>query len=274
MLLVAAIALALSSSCTALYFFNSSEEGLACGPDDGNARCSEGFVCVDVAGDESCVKAGFKQEGEACVANGECADEGVCADVFAGRCGDDQEPEHVLDCALRNVADGGLRCRRPCNADFTCGEGLRCFDLGVDEIPPFCQEGTCATDGDCFSNSVRGFCVEEGLNGGRSGLCRVQCDPLACFDGGNDCDCVDGQACASPPDDGAVSSRAICTVPGTFGQNIGCDVINGCLTGFTCAPIQQTGNVCLQWCDATGVGPPACNEGVCQGVDGAVGICR
>jgi hypothetical protein len=263
-----------SSSCTILFFANSDVEGLDCGPADGNARCSDGFVCVEAAdGNESCVKAGFKKEGEVCSDSGECADEGVCADVYAGRCGEDQAPEHVLDCLLKNANDGGLRCRRPCNDNFTCGGGQRCFDLGVVEIPPFCQEGTCATDGDCFANNTRGFCVEEGLNGGRSGLCRVQCDPLACFDLGEDCECVEGQTCASPPDDNAVSSRAICTVPGNFGQGTTCDVINGCALGLTCAPVVGVGNVCLQWCDASGAGAPACDQGGCSGVDGDVGIC-
>ena len=264
-----------SSSCTVLYFVNSSEDDLPCGPNDGNARCLPDFVCVEaVDGVERCVKAGFKQEGEACVDSGECADEGVCADVYAGRCGEDQLAEDVLDCALRNAADGGLRCRRKCNADSTCGADLRCFDLKVDELQPFCQEGTCATDGDCFANNQRGFCVDEGLNGGRSGLCRVLCDPLACFNLGDDCSCVDGLACASPPDDGAVSSRAICDDPGSIGQGFTCDASNGCLAGFTCAPIEGIGGVCLQWCDANGGGAPACDQGACQNVDGAVSVCR
>lgn len=274
-LVVVAALVLLSSSCTILYVLNSSEENLACGPDDGNPRCLDGFVCTaGVDGLERCVKAAFKNEGESCIDSGECVDGGVCADIYADRCGDDIAPEHILDCALRDLGDGGLRCRRTCKDDFTCGADLRCFDLGSFQIPPFCQKGTCATDSDCLANNTRGFCIEEALNGGRSGLCRVECDPLRCFDLGADCTCVEGQTCASPPDDGAVSSRAICTVPGTFGQGISCDVVNGCLAGFTCAPIEDTGTVCLQWCDAAGGGPPACDVGFCQNVDGDVGICR
>ncbi len=273
-----ALIAALSTSCTVLFFANSNEENLVCGPDDGSARCLDDFVCVEASdGVERCVKAGFKQEGEVCVASGECADEGVCADVFGGRCGDDIAPEHVMDCALRDLADTGLRCRRPCNDDFTCGADLRCFDLGIEELPPFCQEGTCSSDSDCLANNTRGLCIEEGLNGGRSGLCRVQCNPVDCFDLGSDCTCVAGQACASPPDEGAVSARAICTVPGTFGQGLTCDVLNGCLAGFTCAPVENVGGVCAQWCLASGGGAPACDSGACQGVDATdptIGICQ
>lgn len=268
----------LVGSCTALYAFNSSEENLPCGPDDANGspRCKDGFVCVQADdGIERCLVAGFKEEGDACLDSGECKDGGICADIYAERCdGDVIAPEFELDCALRDSNDAGLRCRRPCKDDLTCGADLRCFDVGG--VGNFCQQGTCAGDNDCVAGVQSGLCIQEGLNGGRSGLCRKECDPLSCNGGAGVCPCADDENCATPPDDGFVSARAVCLPAGVIEAGFTCDAGNFCASGATCVPI---GNVeaCLQWCRVGGGGAPACDAGTCGGVDpvdAALGVCQ
>jgi len=277
-LALATIALASATGCTALYFFNASDENLPCGPDDasGDPRCKDGFACVRADDDiDRCVKAGFKEEGEDCVATEECKDQGaVCADVYAERCDGDVIPvEFEIDCARRNPADKGLKCRRACKDDFTCGADFRCFDVAG--LGAFCQAGTCASDSDCLAGVVEGLCIQEGLNGGSSGLCRKSCDPLACAGAAGVCVCADDENCATPPDEGFVSARAVCLPAGTVGVGETCDSGNFCDFGGTCANFGAF-SACAQWCRVGG-GAPACNAGACGGVDVGnenVGVCQ
>lgn len=259
-----------TSACSVLYALNASEENLACGPDDGTPRCLDGFTCVPADdGVERCVKAGFKQLGEPCKASEECADDGVCADAWATRCDD---PSNRMNCALLDQGDLGLRCRARCTDDLPrCASDTRCFEDGD---VPFCQKGVCATDSDCVANGTGGLCVEEAQNGGRSGLCSPQCEPLRCFNGGEDCPCVAGESCATPADE-AVSSRAVCTPTGVIGEGLTCDPANPCAEGLTCAFLNTRVFVCLRWCAVAG-GAPACNAGQCRGVAGdpSLGTCQ
>ena len=182
-------------------------------------------------------------------------------------------PEHELDCALRDQADKGLRCRRPCSGDFLCGADLRCFD--VEGVGNFCQKGTCASDNDCVAGVDQGLCIQEGLNGGRSGLCRKTCDPLGCF-GGGVCSCALDENCATPPDDSFVSARAVCLPIGIIGVGLTCDAGNFCVEGATCADFGDF-NSCVQWCRVGGGGAPACDVGNCSGVDASaplLGVCQ
>lgn len=266
-----------STGCTAIYFFNSDEENLICGPANvnGTPRCKDGFVCIEAAdGFERCVKEGFKEEGEDCLDSGECKDGGVCADIYAERCdGDVILPEHELDCALRDQSDKGLRCRKPCSKDFLCGADQRCFD--VEGVGNFCQKGTCASDNDCVAGVNQGICIQEALNGGRSGLCRKTCDPLGCF-GGGVCPCADDENCTTPPDEAFVSARAVCLAAGAIGVGFTCDAANFCVDGATCASFGDFSS-CVQWCRVGGGGAPACDAGTCGGVDGSepqLGVCQ
>lgn len=270
---------ALTTSCTAIYLFNSDEENLPCGPANvnGTPRCKDTFVCIEAAdGIERCVKAGFKDEGEACLDSGECKDGGICADVYSERCdGDVVAPEFELDCALRDQGDKGLRCRKACTEDLLCGGAdQRCFD--VDGVGLFCQKGTCASDNDCVAGVSQGICIQEGLNGGRSGLCRKICDPLACNGGGGGCTCELDENCASPPDDATLSARAVCLPAGVIAAGNTCDAGNFCADGATCAPFDAGFSACVQWCRVGGGGAPACDDpdAACNGVDGALGICQ
>lgn len=277
LLLLAALS---ASSCTFIYLFNSDEENLQCGPADvnGTPRCNDGFVCITAAdGIERCVKAGFKNEGDACIDSGECKDGAVCADVYADRCdsSDGVPPEFELDCALRDQGDKGLRCRKACNDDFLCGENQRCFD--VEGLDLFCQKGTCSTDSDCVAGVNQGICIQEGLNGGRSGLCRKKCDPLGCFDNAaGGCPCADDENCATPPDETALSERAVCLPPGVILAGQTCDAANFCELGATCVPFDGGFSACIQWCRFGAGGAPACNGGTtCQDIGaGALGICQ
>ena len=270
----------LSSSCSVLYLFNSSEENLPCGPADvnGTPRCLDGFVCIEATdGIERCVKAGFKEEGDSCIDSGECKDGGVCADVYSERCdGDVVLPEHELDCALRDQGDKGLRCRKPCNDQLLCGADQRCFD--VEGLPPFCEQGTCTTDNDCVAGINQGICIQEALNGGRSGLCRKVCDPIDCFDNNAaGCTCAADENCATPPDEsgGFATTRAVCLPAGVIGPNLTCDEANFCAAGSTC--VLSAGAVqCKQWCRSAGQGAPQCDTGSCADVAGnsGTGICQ
>jgi len=277
---VAALALvawaALSSAaCSVVYAVSADEEGLLCGPDDGSPRCLEGFACVRADDDlERCVRAGFKQVGDDCVVSEECEDGAICADAWATRCpaGGDS-----LDCALVDANDRGLKCRLLCDdRDFSCPSGSRCFAGENDGERPFCQQGTCAADSDCVAGGVGGLCIEEGLSGGRSGLCRVQCEPLRCFDGGPDCPCGAGESCAGPVDE-TVSARAVCSATGVIGEGLTCNAANPCDDGLTCVLRSDGLQVCLRWCAVAG-GAPACGAQApaCGGVAGdpSLGICQ
>jgi hypothetical protein len=272
-IIAAAIVLATAAACTVLYAWNSDEENLACGPDDGSPRCLQGYTCVPADdGIERCVKAGFKTLGEPCRASTECADDGICADAWATRCDD---PTHRMSCALLDENDRGLRCRAPCkNALPACASGTRCFDGPDDGDVPFCQQGACAADSDCVGGGEAGLCLEEAFSGGRSGLCSPVCAPLRCFDRGEDCPCLPTESCATPVDEG-VSNRAVCTPTGVIGENQTCDDANPCADGLTCVLLSNNVHVCQRWC-AVGGGAPACTSGVCNGVPGDpfLGLCQ
>jgi hypothetical protein len=265
----ALLGLSVGQGCSVLYATTSSEENLLCGPDDGRPRCLEGYTCIRAADDEDrCVLAGFKETGDPCVASAECKDGGICADAYAELCPDGSTD---LNCARVNDADGGPRCRAPCNeaAGFSCDGNDRCFFF--EGLEPFCQIGTCASDTDC-EGATPALCVGE-RGGGRNGVCFVACDPLACFDG--DCPCGDGEACAMPADEFTVSTRNVCDLAGLIPAGAGCDVQNPCVEGSTCVFRTDGAAVCAQWCRVGG-GAPACNAGLCQGVQqgSALGICQ
>jgi hypothetical protein len=262
-----------TAACTVLFALNSDEENLPCGPDNGAPRCLEDYTCV-VADDgvERCVKAGFKEVGEPCRSNAECADDGVCADAWATRCDD---PTHRMNCALLDEDDRGLRCRARCADTIPrCASDTRCFAGPDDGDIPFCQKGVCASDSDCVVGGTGGLCIEEAFNGGSSGLCSPQCAPLRCFDGGDDCPCLADESCATPADE-AVTNRAVCTPTGAIGEGLTCDAGNPCANGLTCALLSDSSTVCLRWC-AVGGGAPACSAGICGSVvgDPALGLCQ
>jgi hypothetical protein len=265
-----------TSACSVLYAVNADEENLLCGPDDGTPRCLDGFACVKADDDlERCVRAGFKEVGDDCVVSEECVDGAVCADAWATRC--PQGADDSLDCALVDASDRGLKCRAPCDArDFTCPSGTRCFAGENDGDVPFCQQGTCAADSDCVAGGVGGLCIEEALSGGRSGLCRVQCEPLRCFEGGPGCPCLPDENCAGPVDE-TVSARAVCSAAGVIGEGLTCNAANPCEPGLTCVLRSDGLQVCLRWCAVAG-GAPACGGNLvnCTGVvgDPSLGICQ
>jgi hypothetical protein len=261
------------SSCSVLYALSSSEENLPCGADDGTPRCLDGFTCVLADDDvERCVKAAFQKLGESCRTSAECADDGVCADAWATRCDD---PVHRINCAQVDDDDLGLRCRARCEDELPrCASDTRCF-AGVDDGDvPFCQRGVCGSDSDCVAGGAPGICLEEAFNGGRSGLCSPQCEPLRCSDGGDDCPCLAGESCVTPIDE-ALSARAVCLPTGAIAEGLTCDAGNPCADGLTCAPLSSGVSVCLRWCAVAG-GAPACAQGVCNGVAGnpQLGVCQ
>ncbi len=261
---------AVVASCSIIYATSSSEENLLCGPDDGNPRCLDGYACVRAADQqERCVLAGFKDVGEPCLADAECADGGVCADAYAELC---PAGSTDINCGRVDDATGGLRCRAPCDeaTGFSCDGDDRCFFF--DGLTPFCQQGTCASDTDCEGAAVPALCVGE-TGGGRNGFCVVACDPLACFDG--DCPCAAGEGCAMPADEFSVSTRNVCSAAGGILPGAACDVLNPCVEGSSCVFRNDGTAVCVQWCRVGG-GAPTCDSGVCQGVQqgSALGICQ
>jgi len=263
-------ACALGAGCSIIFATSSDEENLLCGPDNGQPRCLDGFACVRAADEqERCVRAGFKDVGEPCLADAECDNGGVCADAYAELC---PSGSTDINCGRVDESLEGLRCRAPCDAatGFSCDEGDRCFFF--EGLAPFCQTGTCATDTDCEGLAVPALCVGE-QNGGRSGFCVPFCDPLGCFDN-SDCACVDGESCALPPDEFVVSTRNVCTGAGVLQPGEACDVVNPCVEGSSCVFRNDGVGVCAQWCRVGG-GAPACQVGVCQGVQqgSALGIC-
>lgn len=277
MLAVVVVVTAAASGCTIIYATTSSEENLLCGPVNGDEpRCLDGYTCVTAADDvDRCVRAAFKKVGEPCAASEECVDDGICGDGYATLC---PAGSTDLNCSRLANADTGLRCRAPCDDanGFACDSGDRCF-FNDDNIN-FCQVGICASDSDCSGDGVVGVCVGEIQNGGRSGLCAAGCGPLACFDrdiAGN-CPCVDGEACATPPDETGASAHNICTAAGPNVAGDQCDVIDNCVDGDTC--VQRTSNdfLCVQWCRVGG-GAPVCSAGTCIDIDPrepALGICQ
>jgi hypothetical protein len=265
----ALLGLSVGQGCSVLYATTSSEESLLCGPDDGRPRCLEGYACIRAADDqERCVRAGFKETGEPCLASAECTDGGVCADAYAELCPDGSTD---LNCARVNDAVGGLRCRAPCDeaTGFSCDGDDRCFFF--EGLVPFCQQGTCASDTDCEGDTPA-LCVGE-RGGGRNGVCIIACDPLACFDG--TCPCAEGQSCAMPADELSVSTRNVCDGAGVIPAGAGCDVQNPCVAGSTCVFRTDGAAFCAQWCRVGG-GAPACDAGICQSVQqgSALGICQ
>ncbi len=273
------MSLALVGGCTIIYATTSSEENLACGDINGDEpRCLDGFTCVTAADDiDRCVRAAFKALGDECIASEECVDDGICADGYATLC---PAGSTDLNCLRLANADTGLRCRAPCDDanGFTCQSGDRCFFN--DGITPFCQVGICESDSDCAGSGVDGICVGEILNGGRSGLCAVGCDPLGCFDRnvGGDCPCASDEACATPPDETGATAHNICTFAGPNAAPNTCDVIDNCIDGNTC--VQRTAGdfLCVQWCRVSG-GAPVCPASAprCTDVDPSVpelGVCQ
>ncbi len=264
--LAAVVVAAMSVGCTLVYFTTSDPEGLLCGP-EGGPRCEDGFACVLANdGKERCARAGFKDVGEECVDSAECKDGGICADAYAEGCPDGSSD---INCQKSVASDPGLRCRAPCDEDTFACDNARCFFF--EGVEPFCQKGTCATDSDCEGGADPAICVDE--SGGRSGLCQLSCDPIACFDG--DCPCLDGDACAMPADEFVVSTRNVCTQAGTLVAGDTCNVLNPCAVGHSCVFRNDGTAVCVQWCRVGG-GAPSCNAGVCQNVAGGaeLGICQ
>lgn len=264
----------LSSGCTALYFFNASEENLPCGPDDANGspRCKDGFVCVKTDDEiDRCVKEAFKEQGEECLDPLECKAEGsACADAYAVLC-----PAGTSDisCALVDTANTGLRCRTPCDRGSDCADDEHCFLFG--DEPGFCQKGTCTTDNDCVAGLQQGRCVSERGNG-RNGLCQLSCDPLDCNTPGRVCACAADQNCTQPADESDASAAAVCDQIGVIAAPLTCDVLNPCESGATCTELDGADVfVCAQWCRVAG-GAPACDTGRCNAVPGdpELGICQ
>jgi hypothetical protein len=257
------------ASCSIIYATSSSEENLLCGPDDGTPRCLDGYTCVRANDVERCVLAGFKDVGDPCLTDAECSNGGVCADAYAELC---PAGSTDINCGRVDDATRGLRCRAPCDAQsgFSCGDDDRCFFF--EGLDPFCQPGTCASDTDCEGGAVPALCVGE-RGGGRNGFCVVACDPLACFDG--NCPCAAGEGCAMPADEVAVSTRNVCSAAGVIPPGAACDVLNPCVEGSSCVFRNDGTAVCVQWCRVGG-GAPACDAGVCQGVQqgSVLGICQ
>jgi hypothetical protein len=274
------VLLALVGGCSALWLFGSDEEGLLCGPDDGNPRCLDGFVCARGTDDvERCVRAGFKEEGASCSLPAECSSGLTCADAYAALCPAGLDDD--MGCGLVDEQDRGLRCRRICNpADrSTCGNNARCFAFEGQEA--FCQQGTCATSSDCILGGLIGLCIDAAPNTtGRTGLCLERCDPLACAQAGT-CDCVgrdgardDAFGCVTPPGE-AISNRFVCQEVGSVSEGGACDFGgNLCARGLTCAPLVDGSFGCVRWCRVGG-GNPGCLEFPnCQAVTNEVGICQ
>ncbi|HEY1098345.1 MAG TPA: hypothetical protein VGF99_05435 [Myxococcota bacterium] len=263
-----------TAACSVIWATTSSEENLACGPDDGSPRCLDGFACVPASdGVERCVRAGFKAVGEECVASEECADGAVCADAYAELC---QAGSTDPNCARLANVDTGLRCRAPCAAGTdACDAGTRCFFF--EDKPAFCQAGICATDSDCTGGGVVGICVGETEGGGRDGLCAIACSPLDCFERNANCGCAAEEACAQPPDEALPSARNICQAHGELVSPSLCGGDQLCADGYTCAARVGAGDfVCTQWCRVGGGAPECNNAGRCQNADlnvPALGIC-
>lgn len=261
------ILLGLSGACTILYATGSDEENLVCGP-EGGPRCLEGFACVEQDdGVERCVRAGFKEVGDDCNDTAECVAGAICADAYASLCGNDTSD---INCSNLEGSDTGFKCRAACDDVGGCGDGTRCFFF--DGIAPFCQAGTCATDSDCTRGGVDNLCITE--SSGRDGLCAIKCDPLGCHDG-SACTCALDQACATPVDE-AVSARAVCGEIGVINPGEVCDVLNPCVDGASCVVTTAGFSQCVQWCRVGG-GAPACDNGLCQGIDASdpdLGICN
>lgn len=277
-LLPVVAALALGGGCTVLFAVGSGDEGALCAEDA--PRCKDGFVCVDVGDDgERCLSAGFLKDGDPCLDDGQC-ESGLCGDGYEALCdGAAVEPQRVLDCAIRaRTGDATKRCRRDCTVEL-CPTGFHCFAESATRA--FCQESTCASDSDCVDGAVTGLCVDEGVVGGKSGLCRTTCNPIACLDNdnGTPCTCAEGLACMTPLEGEDVSGRAVCDIPGVLAEGEACGVVDvgaafaTCDAGLTCAALPGANTlVCQRWCQA--VGAPSCNVGASCSVIEDVGVCR
>lgn len=272
---LALAALSLSSACTILFALGSGDDGAFCAPAtaDNQPRCKDDFVCVPDDGVERCVPARFLEEGEECIDDLQCI-AGFCGDGYEAFCdGEVVLPERAFDCAIRNrLGDKTKRCHASCVVD-QCPSGQRCFPEGDERA--FCQEATCTNDNDCVDGVVPGICVDEGTNGGKSGLCRAACDPLGCNDNNTStpCTCGDGLNCTTPPEGEFISPRAVCEAAGVIPAGSICSAGDPCEAGSSCA-VRAGDNleVCVQWCRAGG-GAPACNVGSCTQIEGNLGFC-
>lgn len=151
-----------------------------CGSCDTDADCGEGQVCglawdpEDFQGHRSCMSAGEKDLGLACVTDGECAD-GACTDDQCSTCGGDTDCDGG-DCARHDAGPGdaavaimphtcdpgaGLRATgEACLVDADCGSGTCESTATVRICDP--DGRPCDTDADCPYAELGGSCVTIG----------------------------------------------------------------------------------------------------------------
>jgi hypothetical protein len=268
---VFAVGLLLLSSCSALWFVNADEEGLLCGPDDGNPRCLDGFFC---ASDNTCKPGAFRKEGDVCTQTEECGANLFCGDAVVDFCSNG-DPDNI-NCNLFPADTGGLRCRSVCGATTPCGNGLRCFPVVNLAVDGLCQPGACETNSQCGN----GLCLAKSAASGKTGLCFEFCDPLSCIDGRacTGCGGQDGlldsnRACELPFFGGnEVGGLPVCfeIPPEILGVGAGCNVNGECGRGLTCFPT-GAGPRCLQFCELSTQCPvdfpncrPVGDAGVCE----------
>jgi hypothetical protein len=282
---VIALSSSLSSSCLVLYFLNEDPNQLPCDTsNDPHGQCLEGYVCVSADhGDGTapqllCVKAGFKTEGEPCAKTQECSSGLVCSTFYndcAGAAPDD------INCNLISEADKGNTCRPTCDpakTTATCAIDERCFEVTGEN---FCQAGTCSSDSDCNTSTSDhpALCSGVESQGGKTGLCFLDCNPLNCTNGQcPDCVTLSGavdvnKQCLPSVDAQLGSLRIICDDIGTVADFQPCDGQNLCQFGSFCN-ITDQGNVCTPWCDLSA---PACdNPHVCTQIanNSNIGFCN
>lgn len=277
--LIGGALVALASSCSLLWIFNSDPAGLPCDfTSSQTGVCLDGYVCIEQTANEFiCVVQGNLLKGERCVQSDQCDEGLVCATAYSSCLADGDD----AICSMIPDEEKELACRDGCDISnpTTCAENERCFDGD----PDFCQLGVCGTDGDCEpATGTNAICAGETLNEGTSGLCFQFCDPLGCDDGVcPDCTGVDGavdldQACV-PVFDEITGNRNVCATVGDLPFFADCGSGLGCVSGSFCGTVDNVTSECLPWCRFGQQGAPQCPpapDSTCTSLGGELGFCQ
>ncbi len=117
---------------------------------------------------------------EICQNDDTCEPGSKCVEPIFENCQND------INCALhRTRGDLKAKCRKVCDLNIVpteCPSKQRCV-FHVDSKNGVCLNGLCDSDEDCGkNNTLTNKCLDK-INGPKSGICALRCDPLRCNKG-------------------------------------------------------------------------------------------
>jgi len=156
------------------------------------------------------------------------------------------------------------------DTDGCPGGAPACGGICVDNARDASHCGSCGVVCGAGEGCCNSSCIDLQSDAANCGACGNACDVDGqCLNGlCADCDVL-AQDCADPGDAcfaNVTTGTEFCAVPflegGTGLQGESCAFVNGCAEGYGCA--LDTGGgalVCAFFCDADGMGGPACSDG-------------